>query len=287
MHLITFPQGIATYSGACDLYAWTRPQNENRLLFNDYDLFMIREGRMLFAWPDGSQFESGPQSFALIPPRVPIRVKRLTACPKYWYCHFTFRALPPRIHPRLAEDYLGPGSGVAVPFLFTRKQAPQLWQAYQDLVAPRLRQAPWKFEAGLLRMVGELKLFGWAKQFNAGGSGAAGRHSDPRLDKVIAKVHADPQRTWHVSELAESVGISADRLNSISRRITQKTMKNLIIDARFQLAFRLLHEPSGVRRSIKEVSARCGFSSQHYFCRQFKKYFNQTPSDFVNNSIST
>lgn len=286
MRAIPLPNGIPTYSGAFGYYRWTRPVREIRLLINDFDLFMVQEGQLGLIWPDGERLTVDPGWVALIPPRVSVRVLRLTQPTSYWFCHFSFRRSPGTLLAPLAADYLGPAETVAVPAIFPQKAAPRVVHAYKALTRLKLLPGgrPWQFEAALLRLIGELKHFGWKTGATASPAPVRG---DDRVVKVLARIYAEPQRPWTTPDLARDVGISPDRLNVIARRDTHQSVKQLIIDARLQLACRLLQDPSAGRPSVKEVSARCGFASQHYFCRLFRRHFHQTPSDFIDNAIVT
>ncbi|MDD2710888.1 MAG: helix-turn-helix domain-containing protein [Verrucomicrobiae bacterium] len=83
------------------------------------------------------------------------------------------------------------------------------------------------------------------------------------------------------------MGLSAGHLHHLCRESLGTNLKSYIIEARLRKALGLLKESSGERRlSIKEISAACGFSSQHLFARQFKKFFHITPLACRNNAIS-
>ena len=301
MNSIPLPAGIPTYSGACDYYAWDNSRREIPMLFPDFDLFMIEKGRMGVVWTDGSRTLARPGMFVLIPPLAPVRIEKQAAPLEYWFCHFNFRVLPGAIHNRLQPDYLGPAREVSVPSVFTPKQAPGVYAAYRHLAGLTFKEgkAPWRFESALLLLVGELKHFGWRIGTQAAavrGSPQQGRprhtpspggFQDRRLASVLGRIRARPEARWNVAELAASVGISADRLNTLAQRITRKSIKQHVIEARFQLAFELLRPSGDERASIKEVSARCGFSSQHFFCRLFKRRFNLTPSEFRDSTVMT
>ncbi len=260
------------------------------MLFPDFDLFFITAGSMAIVWPDGQRFVAKTGTFALIPPLVPVRISRGAATLKYWFCHFNFRVGPGSYSERMERDFSGPAPDVNVPFLFSAAQAPEVHRAHRALTRLRFDAPapPWRYEAALLRLVGELNYFGWKNATQAAAVAPAATVQDARLTAVLQKIHTEPERPWTVTELAASVGLSTDRLNMIARRLTNRSVKELQIRARFELAFTLLRQrPHGETPSIKEVSAQCGFSSQHFFCRQFKQYFQITPSEFRDGVVGT
>lgn len=289
MRYVRLPKGVATCSGASDFYVWGKAPPYRRMLVPDFDLFYIASGRMAFVWPDGQHFTIEPESFGLIPPLVPIRVERLTGTLSYWFCHFGFRLGPENPSTRMEQDYFGPAPDVHVPAVFTSRQAPGVRDAYRHLAGLKfdVPQPPWRYEAALLRLVGELKFFGWNFSANARKT-TEPPVLDARLTSVLQRIHAEPQRAWTVGELAQSVGLSTDRLNTIARSLTNRSVKELIIRSRFERAFTLLRQrPQGELPSIKEVSQQCGFHSQHFFCRQFKHLFQMTPTEFRDQTIQT
>ena len=260
------------------------------MLFSDFDLFMIMKGRMGIVWPDGTRSTLSPGGFALIPPHALVQVQKIGPVLEYWFCHFNFRLIHSATPNRLQSDYAGPAQQVLVPAVFSRTQAPGVERAFRAITKLKIKpyDVPWRFEAALLRLVGELKHFGWRSSLRSSRRETVAPQShDARLSSVLSRINAEPQRDWAVPELAASVGLSADRLNTISQRITRRSIKQHVIDARFQLAFELLRPGGAERASIKEVSARCGFASQHFFCRQFKRYFKLTPTEFRDGTVIT
>lgn len=287
---VRLTKGIPTCTGACDLYHWSTKIPFRRMLFPDYDLFFIRTGRMAFVWPDGRRSVLKPDEFGLIPPLVLVRVELLAGPLSYWFCHFGFRMTPEHYSIRMQQDYLGPVPEVHVPAVFSAKQAPGVREAYERIAALRFDApaVPWQYESALLQLVGALKFFAWTSGKGRPVPAGAPPVQDTRLSHVLQQIHADPQRGWTVTELARGVGLSTDRLNMLARRLTGRSVKQLVIRARFERAFSMLRlRPGEELPSIKEVSQKCGFSSQHFFCRQFRKHFQMTPTEFRDQSIQS
>jgi AraC-like DNA-binding protein len=98
-------------------------------------------------------------------------------------------------------------------------------------------------------------------------------------------IESDPLRLWRVSELARHVGLSSGHLHSLCRAVLGKSLKRLIVEARLRRGIHLLKQRSdGTVPSVKEVSRACGFSTQHFFSRQFKKYFHLSPTAYRDGS---
>jgi len=104
---------------------------------------------------------------------------------------------------------------------------------------------------------------------------------DRRVQTIIQRINVNPAHPWTIAGLAKSAGVSASRLNALCHQHLKHGLKRYLIMARLRHASRLLlaREPDGLL-SIKTVSERCGFSSQHHFTYQFRKHFKCTPSNY-------
>ncbi|MBA3708736.1 MAG: helix-turn-helix transcriptional regulator, partial [Planctomycetes bacterium] len=96
-------------------------------------------------------------------------------------------------------------------------------------------------------------------------------------------IDGDPIRTWRVSTLAASVELSPGRLNALFRDATGMSLKHFIVTARLRHSLLLLKQDADGRMpTVKEVSDACGFSSQHFFSRQFSACFGLGPLAYRN-----
>lgn len=93
--------------------------------------------------------------------------------------------------------------------------------------------------------------------------------------KVIADRHADPQ--LDLRGAAQELGMSPARLSRILNVEANISFPQLLRQIRVEEAKRLL---GTTRYSIKEVSARVGFSDSHYFSRVFKEATGMNPTEF-------
>ncbi len=80
-----------------------------------------------------------------------------------------------------------------------------------------------------------------------------------------------------VAELAEQLYVSRDYLRHLFKEYAGASPMRHIIQARIDRASELL---AAGELSIKEVAERCGFESQYYFSRLFRKATGTTPSGF-------
>ena len=80
-----------------------------------------------------------------------------------------------------------------------------------------------------------------------------------------------------LDDIAKGCGLSTSHLRALFRRQFGVPPIEYLLRVRIREAKLLLAR--GER--VKEVARRTGFSSQHYFCRQFRKRTGMTPSEFM------
>lgn len=80
-----------------------------------------------------------------------------------------------------------------------------------------------------------------------------------------------------LARLGKELGYNASYLSSTYKRLTGQSLTDYINGVRLDHAKALLHNASS---SIKDISAECGFESQQYFNRIFKKKAGMTPNEY-------
>jgi AraC family transcriptional regulator of arabinose operon len=98
---------------------------------------------------------------------------------------------------------------------------------------------------------------------------------DPRIVRTLATIEAAPSRCVKVSELAAQVGLSRSRFEHLFKEQTGRTLKSRLRRLRLNRAKSPLADCS---LSIKEVGAQSGYSSPSSFTRDFRKFFQVSPS---------
>ena len=96
------------------------------------------------------------------------------------------------------------------------------------------------------------------------------------LDKVIQE-HIDDV-DLDIDMLARELAMSRATLYRKIISVTDKTPAELINYARLKLAAKLLVED---KHKVYEISSMVGYNSQSSFLRNFQKYFNQTPKQYI------
>lgn len=283
--LVPLPEGLPTYVGRYGLYSARPGSLPVVVLHNDWDIFWVRRGQGIWELKDGERLVAGPGEFALLPPFTPATTIEGRATLEFHHCHFDFRPVYGRISEEHRADSAGPGRRALVPLTFTSKEAPGVMRTYRTLsqIDPKKTGEPWRYERAVLDLIAALAAFAEARTRRHG----AGRPFEPsavrddRVREIREKIEAEPARAWRVTDLAASVDLSPGHLHELCRSVLGRSLKRYIVETRLRRALKLLRERSGGRMpSVKEVSSACGFSSQHFFSRQFKSYFGVSPLEY-------
>ncbi len=97
----------------------------------------------------------------------------------------------------------------------------------------------------------------------------------PRLGRVIAAIHARPERDWTVPELARMMGASRSRFAELFTRTLGESPAKYVAKVKMFQARRWIAQ-DGMR--IAEVAYRLGYDSEASFSRAFKRIIGHAPS---------
>lgn len=103
----------------------------------------------------------------------------------------------------------------------------------------------------------------------------ADRNLDPRVARVLARMEAQLDTPTPVSALAQSVGLSPRRLESLFRQSLGTTPGAHALTLRLAAARRLLTD---TRHPLAEIALRTGFSSPATLSRAFRRAFGHAPA---------
>jgi AraC-like DNA-binding protein len=97
---------------------------------------------------------------------------------------------------------------------------------------------------------------------------------DPIVGKAIALMHAQPQITWTVEQLAAKVALSPSRFAARFATTIQESPMAYLAKWRMNLASRLLIQTS---QGVEEIAHVVGYTSLPAFNRAFKKHLGLPP----------
>jgi len=97
----------------------------------------------------------------------------------------------------------------------------------------------------------------------------------PKVGKVIAAIHAEPERDWDVTTLAQLMGASRSRFAEAFTRIVGESPARYVAKVKmFQARRWIQHE--GMRVTV--AAERLGYDSEASFSRAFKRIMGMPPS---------
>lgn len=297
-----FPVGIPTYAFPHGETSYTKGQDIAPMVHPDWDMILVQEGEIIWEYKDGTNSRGVPGEFMILPPFVTVHRPPPKVAVKYLYCHFTFRTHPalltdPKSKYPIAkivhQDSLGPGGDTLIPLHFSQVEAPGILAAYKKLfnIKQEYSDRPWRFERAILEIITELAAFANRRKRNSktkSGSFKPGQDQDYRIRQLCYRIDEEPEQDWRIYDVAKSYGISTGHLHLLCRKNLGKSLKEYLIEARLKKALQLLKErdSNGGFFSVKDVSLKCGFRSQHFFARQFKKNFQLTPLHYRKSILS-
>jgi AraC-like DNA-binding protein len=97
----------------------------------------------------------------------------------------------------------------------------------------------------------------------------------PKIGKVIAAIHAAPERDWNVPELAELMGASRSRFAESFTRTVGESPARYVAKVKMFQARRWI-EQDGMRVTV--AAGRLGYDSEASFSRAFKRIVGVPPS---------
>lgn len=101
--------------------------------------------------------------------------------------------------------------------------------------------------------------------------------ADPRINRALSAVHAEPANDWSVKNLGELVNMSRSSFSNRFTELVNMTPMQYVIFVRLQKATRLLIESS---TALTLVCESIGYQSEAAFSQAFKKQYGMRPGEF-------
>lgn len=98
-----------------------------------------------------------------------------------------------------------------------------------------------------------------------------------RLTDLRSEMEAHPEKQWSTEDICASLHISKSTLQKNYRSCFGRSVIDELIDFRMAKAKQLL---STTTLTVAEIAAQCGYSTDSYFMKQFKRSTGTTPSEF-------
>jgi len=102
-----------------------------------------------------------------------------------------------------------------------------------------------------------------------------------KIAPSLEMIRKQPEKNWTIYELADICGYHPTYFTSIFKDSMGCTPKQFLINERIRKAKHLLLET----KTVEEVSLKLGYTSIHYFCRNFKSITGLTPTEYKLQSL--
>lgn len=99
----------------------------------------------------------------------------------------------------------------------------------------------------------------------------------PMVDAVIKSIHEFSDKDISLKTLASKLNVTPSYLGTVFHQQTGYYFNDYLTDARLKYAAHLLEHTD---MKIKDIVDKIGFSSQTYFNRSFKRYFDTSPISY-------
>lgn len=100
---------------------------------------------------------------------------------------------------------------------------------------------------------------------------------DELFRNLRSEIYLNPARDWRVTECALEKGLSTPYFQKLYKTFFGTTFVRDVVQSRMEQAKHLLLMSS---YSVKEIAAMCGYHSETFFMKQFKKNLGVTPSKY-------
>lgn len=280
-YYVELPSGVPVLSGSVGVVIHETNIQPILLYCPDWDLLFTQKGSAIFKLRNQQLLHVPEGYFLLLPPNTTMWVQPPRKKLLLGLLHFSFYPIPNLVWPSFRHDCLEIGRKVILPWIFSKKAVPKLWRAYHKTTHLNLLKdgPPWRMERSVIETLSELGQFALSLNIPEDTACLGGREGlDPRVAKICWQISRDPAFPWKVADLAKSVKLSIGHLERLCFACLRISLKRFIVERRLEYAAHLLRDRQGeVFASIKEVSSACGFTSQQFFSRQFRKFTGVSP----------
>mgnify|MGYP004502066175 CR=1 FL=1 len=110
-------------------------------------------------------------------------------------------------------------------------------------------------------------------------AGSTSQYYSPALMRALDHINSGFAQPITLEQLCNSAGVSRQHLCLLFRRALNMRPMEYTAKRRIQAAKSLLTTTDD---TIEQIAEECGFGSESYFCRQFRRYEGITPTAFRN-----
>ena len=126
-----------------------------------------------------------------------------------------------------------------------------------------------------------IRIFDNAAKLHEGTFGV-NQESDTLVDCILTFIEINIEKQFTIESLSRIYSTNLTTLMAEFKRVTGKTINEFVLDKRIDLSKQIL---AFTNISIEELAEKCGFSSQSYFTRVFKKKTGLSPMQFRKKAV--
>lgn len=126
-----------------------------------------------------------------------------------------------------------------------------------------------------------IRIFDYAAKLYEGMFGV-NQESDTLVDCILTFIEFNIEKQFTIEWLSRTYSTNRTTLMAEFKRVTGKTINEFVLDKRIDLSKQIL---AFTNISIEELATKCGFSSQSYFTRAFKKKTGLSPMQFRKKAV--
>lgn len=260
---------------------WHPIDIRERILF-DHEFVLIRKGTGTLVLGD-EQCAYKPNDLLFIPPFLPHHFQSLAKGEgEHIAVHFDFApqmvSTTSDLGQRLPYE-VRIANALPIPHSQSLAAGHPLEQTFLDLVQARQSRDPLS-ELQVSRAmftVLALTLSAEPEGMVPSSPSAVQARNSARIDRVIAFIHANLQKTLDAETLAQEGDISVSRMNTLFREATGYSPLEYVRRARVAEARQLLAD---LELSVKEIAARTGFEDSFHFSKVFRKIDGLSPTHY-------
>lgn len=149
-----------------------------------------------------------------------------------------------------------------------------------DSIIEQLRVQPDNMWSCRARMA-VIRIFDYAANLYEGLFGV-NQESDTLVDCILTFIEFNLEKQFTIEWLSREYSTNRTTLMADFKRVTGKTINEFVLDKRIDLSKQIL---AFTNISIEELALKCGFSSQSYFTRAFKKKTGLSPMQFRKQAV--
>ena len=126
-----------------------------------------------------------------------------------------------------------------------------------------------------------IRIFDYAAKLHEAAFGV-NQESDTLVDCILTFIEFNIEKQFTIEWLSREYSTNRTTLMAEFKRVTGKTINEFVLDKRIDLSKQIL---AFTNISIEELAEKCGFSSQSYFTRAFKKKTGLSPMQFRKKAV--